>query len=139
MPQFHVEDDLARLVERLASPKPFENITFNDALKRVLERLLGKEAKEALKVEEKADALVAELDAQPAEKQPQHSGKKAPSPSARDWADTVPELKDLKGLSTWKAICDHLKIKTAGDSARRKLKNWVKDNRPKWPDVPEIG
>ena len=36
MPQFNVDEDLAALVERLAEPKPFEHLTFNNALRRVL-------------------------------------------------------------------------------------------------------
>ena len=36
MPQFDVDEDLAALVERLAKPKPFENLSFSAALRRVL-------------------------------------------------------------------------------------------------------
>jgi hypothetical protein len=130
MPQFHVDDDLARLVEKLADQQPFENLTFNDALKRVLEGFItGK--KEA--------ADTGDLDMLVAQSMALYKGqpKKAPSPSAQHWADTVPELKCKKAFMTWKAICDHLKIETAGDSARRKLQSWVKENRPDWPEVPE--
>ncbi|WP_454737190.1 hypothetical protein [Cupriavidus necator] len=135
-----MDDDLARLVEKLANPKPFEHITFNDALRRVLEGFLAKAARGAESAKEEGvdmASLVADLDAMVAEQRSKSYPKKAPSPSAHDWAATVPELKSVKGLSTWKAICDHLNIKTAGDSARRKLQNWVKDNRPKWPAVPD--
>ena len=36
MPQFLVDEDLAAMVEKLAKPKPFENLSFNNALRRVL-------------------------------------------------------------------------------------------------------
>jgi hypothetical protein len=36
MPQFNVDEDLAALVEKLAKPRPFEKLTFNAALRRVL-------------------------------------------------------------------------------------------------------
>ena len=51
---------------------------------------------------------------------------------------SVPDLMTRKGLTSWKAVCTLLRIDTAGDSARRKLKNWVKSNRPGWPAVPDI-
>jgi hypothetical protein len=54
-----------------------------------------------------------------------------------DWLKSIPELSNYTNLNTWRAICDHLKIDVAGDSARRKLKNWVIKNKPEWPDVPE--
>ena len=37
MPQFTVDEDLAALVGKLAKPKPFENLSFNAALRRVLQ------------------------------------------------------------------------------------------------------
>ena len=131
MQKFEVDDDLAGLVERLAKPKPFENLTFNAALRRVLQGL-------GVPVEQSAgddelDRLIAKASDLSA-KEP----KKAPSPSAAEWAASVPELKALRGMTTWKAICDLLKIDTAGDSARRKLKNWAKSNKPSWPAVPDI-
>jgi hypothetical protein len=130
MPQFHVDEDLARFVEKLADQKPFENLTFNDALKRVIERFTSR-TKEAAAADD-LDVLVAKsVDLY--KDQP----KKAPSPSAQHWADNIPELK-RKNFATWKAICVHLDIETAGDSARRKLDSWVKLNRPNWPEVPEV-
>jgi hypothetical protein len=126
MQQFNVDDDIVALVWKLAKPKPFENLTFNGALRRVFHEQLGSTTKEGV-----LDDLE-ELLREPT------GPKKAPSPSASDWVATVPELQNRKGLSTWKAICDHLKIETAGDSARRKLKNWVKTTRPSWPPVPDI-
>lgn len=122
MPQFTVDEDLAALVEQLAKPKPFENLSFNAALRRVLKQhideleLLGAESMVLAK----------------------NAPKKAPTPSAKQWIESVPELKGRTSLTTWKAVCDHLKIDTAGDSARRKLRNWVKANRPAWPSVPEL-
>ena len=46
MPQFNVGEDLAALVERLAEPKPFERLSSNNALRRVLTRF-GQVAAEA--------------------------------------------------------------------------------------------
>ncbi|WP_297484390.1 hypothetical protein [Ferrovum sp.] len=128
MPQFTVDEDIAALVERLAKPKPFENLSFNAALRRVLQEHIKPK-----KVDVELERLLAESLAA-AKKEP----KKTPSPSAELWAASVPELKGKGGLGDWKAICVHLKIDPAGDSARRKLKNWVKAYRPNWPSVPEI-
>lgn len=131
MPQFTVDEDLAAVVERLAKPKPFENLSFNAALRRVL--LNHGEAPQKVTRDEELEQLLAE-----AMTTANAGAKKAPTPSPEDWVATVPELKPRKGLTTWKAICDLLKIATAGDSARRKLKNWVKSNRPLWPAVPDV-
>jgi ADP-heptose:LPS heptosyltransferase len=128
MPQFAVDEDLAALVERLAKPRPFENLSFNAALRRVLQEYINPK-----KVDDDLEQLLAEAMAA-AKKEP----KKVPSPSPQQWAASVPELRNKKGLSTWQAVCELLKIETAGDSARRRLKNWVKANRPKWPSVPGI-
>ena len=128
MPKFTVDDDLAALVERLAKPKPFENLLFNEALKRVLQQHIKPK-----KVDEELEQLLAESMAL-AKKEP----KKAPSPSPQQWATSVPDLKGKEGLNSWKAICNLLDIETSGDSARRKLKNWVRANRPTWPSVPEL-
>ncbi len=128
MPKFTVDEELAALVERLAKPKPFENLSFNDALKRLLQQHITPK-----KVDEELEQLLAESMAL-AKKEP----KKVQSPSPQKWAASVPDLKSKEGLSTWKAICSLLKIETGGDSARRKLKNWVKANRPTWPPVPEL-
>lgn len=129
MPQFNVDEDLAALVEKLAKPKPFENLTFNSALRRVLQNLM-KPAEDDM---EPLNRLLAESMAL-AKKEP----KRAPSPSAGQWIALVPELKNKRGLSSWKALCDHLKIQTGGDSARRRLKNWVREHKPTWPEVPGI-
>lgn len=131
MPQFTIDDDLAALVWQLARPKPFENLSFSAALRRVLKGQKTPEAKHGKR--DALDELLAESMAA-AKAEP----KKAPSPSPTEWVATVPELKGRRGLNTWKAICDILKIDTAGDSARRKLKNWVKSNRQTWPPVPDI-
>lgn len=128
MPQFTVDEDLAALVERLAKPKPFENLSFNAALRRVLQEHLKPK-----KVDAELEKLLAESVALM-----KNEPKKVPSPSPKQWVSTVPELKMKNGLNSWQAICDLLKIETAGDSARRKLKNWVKANRPNWPSVPEL-
>lgn len=126
MLQYSVDKDLAALVEQLAKAhpeaKPFENLSFNAALRRVLERHVD---------------VLELLDAETAV-QMKNAPKKIPSPSPHQWLASVPELKNKKGLTTWKSICDFLKIETGGDSARRKLNNWVKVNRPAWPSVPEL-
>jgi hypothetical protein len=118
------------LVEKLVKPKPFENLTFNAALRLVLTNLAAPTADtgkdELNKLLEDSMAL--------ARKEP----TKAASPRAQQWAALVPELKNKASLTTWKALCDHLKIQTGGDSARRRLKNWVKEHKPHWPAVQEI-
>ena len=123
MPQFNVDEDLAALVERLAKPKPFEHLSFNSALRRVFQEHI-----EHFDLEQLLTESILAM------KEP----KKALSPSPQQWATSVPELSREKHLNSWQAICNLLKIETAGDSARRKLKNWVKANQPKWPPVPEI-
>lgn len=132
MPQFTVDQEVAALVEQLAKPKPFENLSFNAALVKILGHYVSLIEPKKHKVPE-LEQLLAESMAAVA-----GTPKKVPSPSAADWISTVPELKSKKALTTWKAVCDFLKIETAGDSARRKLKNWVKANRPSWPAVPDI-
>lgn len=132
MPQFNVDDDLAALVERLAEPKPFEHLSFNNALRRVLTKL-GQIAVE--KQGQDLEELLAESMALMKDRK---EPKKLPSPSAMEWAASVPDLKNNPSLKNWKAICDFLGVGTGGDSARRRLRNWVKENRPSWPPVPEI-
>jgi hypothetical protein len=131
MQKFDVDDDLAALVERLAKERPFENILFNDALRRVLQRHLTTAMREEKRNEpgnllpEPPSAFRREF-------------KKAPTPSVNAWVEMVPELKRRKELNSWKAVCVQLNIDTAGDSARRKLKKWVRVNRPAWPEVPDV-
>ena len=130
MPQFTVDDDLAELIWQLAKPKPFENLTFNAALKRIH---MDSNASIGGVFAAPTEVNVRGATSQPNERACQ---KKAPSPNPAEWAESVPELRGLGNLSTWKAICDALRIEVAGDSARRKLKNWVKIHHPKWPAVP---
>ncbi len=61
----------------------------------------------------------------------------AATPSASAWRKVVPELADNNSLRTWQAICNYLGIEVGTDSARRRLKQWVNEHRPQWPDVPE--
>lgn len=131
MQQFPVDDELAALVERLARVKPFEHLSFNDALWRVMRAHVLPKATE--NGGDPLDKLVEDAMANAPSLL-----KKAPTPSVSEWVESVPDLKNRKGLTTWKAVCTLLKIDTAGDSARRKLKNWVKANRPGWPLVPDI-
>lgn len=63
--------------------------------------------------------------------------RKTSSPSAREWIEKVPDLHNLSGINSWKDVCNYLSIAVDGDSARRKLKIWVEQNRPNWIRVPE--
>ena len=128
MPRFDVDEDLALLIERLAQSKPFEHLSFSDALRRVL-------IKSGYKGLAKPDAELNEL---LSESLSLAESKKALSPSAEEWAASISELTGNPGLRNWKAICDALGIETGGDSARRKLRNWVKSNRPNWTPVPDV-
>lgn len=130
MPQFIVDEDLAALVEKLAKPKPFENLSFNNALRKVLmEYVPQPQSPPPPKLED----LIAH-----AREVASRAPKKAPTPNASAWAQEVPELRSHRELTNWVAICKHLKIDPAGDSARRKLANWVPVNRPNWPPVPPV-
>lgn len=131
MQKFEVDDDLAALVERLAKEKPFENLSFNDALRRVLQPHLPT----AMPKEQRNES--GNLLPEPIFT-PRWEPKKTPTPSVSAWLEMVPELKNRTELNSWKAVCVQLKIETAGDSARRRLKNWVRVNRPEWPNVPDI-
>lgn len=64
-------------------------------------------------------------------------GSKSPSPSAYTWSRGVPELSKLSERVSWRAICDHLGIHVGGNSARRALKDWARENRRGWPAIPE--
>jgi hypothetical protein len=132
MPNFEVDDDLAELIWRLAKPKPFEQLTFSTALRRILQE--GSAASTPHEMLGTQDSTVLSYGIHPAVRW----HKKAPSPDAAEWAASVPELRGYANLSTWQSICDVLRIEVAGDSARRKLRNWVKANRPSWPAVPDI-
>lgn len=124
--RFFVDDDLVEKVWVLAQPKPFENLSFNDALRRVL--------KQPTRLDElSADDLLAEL----ASDKPKRRTR-AQSPDARLWLAQVPELATNPKLHNWISICRHLGIDANGDSARRSLSSWVADNRPEWPTVPTV-
>ena len=131
MQKFDVDDDLAALVESLAKKKPFENLSFNDALRRVLQS----HSTTSLPTEQRNELgnLLSEHSSPP-----RWEPKKTPTPSVSAWVEKGPELTNRTGLNSWKAVCVQLNIETAGDSARRRLKNWVRINRPKWPNVPDI-
>ncbi len=127
MPQFTVDHDIAVLVEKLAKKKPFETLSFNDALRRIFA---------VDKAQLKNNLTLKDLGLSPHETT-STMAKRAASPSVKDWINQVPELRNKQGLNSWKAVCDALDIETAGDSARRKLKNWVSARRPTWPTVPD--
>lgn len=65
-------------------------------------------------------------------------GLKAPSPSAREWVQQIPELSNLKGLDKWSDICKHYKINPKGASARLVLQKWIKKNKSDWTPVPDV-
>ena len=130
MPQFLVDEDLAAMVEKLAKPKPFENLSFNNALRRVL---MEYGPQEVPTPNAKLEDLIAR-----AREVASRAPKKAPTPSVNDWVEEIPELRSRRELTSWVAICKYLKIDPAGDSARRKLTSWVEVNRPNWPAVPQI-
>lgn len=121
MPKFEVDADVAALVEKLAHRQPFENLTFNEALRRVL----GEIDESALQVPTATVRVHADRQL------------KTPSPDAEVWADSVPELRNTPGLQNWKDICRHLRVDTGTDSARRILAKWVSAHHPDWPPVPE--
>jgi hypothetical protein len=123
MPQFHVDDEVVAIIWKLANPKPFENLSFDTALRRVIG---------FAQVEEHSNSSPEGLTTYVAL-------RRAPTPSAKQWAANIQELKNAPNLNSWKSICDHLKITTAGDSARRKLQKWVEENQPLWPRVPDAG
>ena len=124
MPQFHVDDDVVAAIWRLAKPIPFENLSFSTALRRVIAGF----------------AQVVEHSNNPLEGPIAYTGpRRASTPSAKEWVASIQELKGVADLNSWKSICDHLEIKTAGDSARRRLQKWVESNQPLWPRVPDTG
>ena len=132
MAMYEVDDELAFQVDRLAPRnKPFESLSFQQGLRRVLDQYVSKAPPVDI------PDLARQVAVENAVTTTQTILRKAPTPSAIQWAQSVPELK-FKHFTTWKTITDHLDIDTAGDSARRKLKNWVKTKRPDWPPVPDI-
>src|SRR5579871_3935238 len=115
MQQFEVDDELAALIERLAKPKPFENLSFNDGLWRVMREFVVPTAAETT---QKKDFDLEKL-LEDAMAHRRATLKKAPTPSVIAWVESVPELsRHFQGLTTWKAVCTALNIDTAGDSAR---------------------
>jgi hypothetical protein len=153
MQTYSVDDELAALVEHTAREKPFEQLSFNEALWRVMRRYVigehGEPAPEmrALGPLDGSPTLGHSVSLNPTRPQQRvdleslledlraRQPKKAPTPSARQWASSIPELKD-KNLSDWTEICEYLGLDPAGDSARRFMQRWVKANRPSWPPVP---
>ncbi|MGI2126712.1 hypothetical protein [Shewanella oncorhynchi] len=125
MPKYHVDADVASKIEMLVKKEPFEDLTFNDALIR----LLALVPPEVPNVDEILNNLLASL--------PSKSNVKS-SPRPSDWVKKIPELNDKGKFSTWKSICDFLSIEVGADSARRKLQAWVASHRPHWPSVPEV-
>ena len=157
--EYAIDPEVEALVAELARPAPFE--TFSVALRRLLLQVKNSErptqkigdarwdasnlAKPSSHARQRtAEELLAEFEALPTREQERYDERyqlarreRAPSPDAQSWAASVPGLNEVPGLTTWKAICDHLRIAIAGDSARRRLQKWVQQNRPDWPPVPE--
>lgn len=155
MRTFEIDDELVSLIWQLANPRPFENPSFNDALWRVIRnlstpietpngvegalavagRVLGEQPSLASGVAGgRLISLASLLDGGTG----LAAGRRLPTPSAKSWVAEVPDLSRHRHLTTWKAICDHLDIETGFDSARRKLRQWVRDNKPDWPPVPDV-
>lgn len=138
-----IESDVVALVAELAKPEPFES--FSDALRRVLEGVRdGSGSGQSGVVGRSVDELLADIEALPeadgdrlVERVQQRRRERAPSPDPQLWVGSVSELRNMTGLNSWKAICDHFRINVGGDSARRKLQDWVRKNKPHWPSVPD--
>ncbi len=146
MNAFPVDDDLVALIWERAKPKPFENLTFSQALRKVL-AIESPENNVLYRTNPRpsAEEMLAELanlDEDHLElltqKIKETRSQRASSPSAEKWASQIPALRGRSDLRTWKDICDHFEIKVDGDSARRKLLNWVKKNHAEWPPVPDV-
>jgi hypothetical protein len=133
---YEVDDELAFTVDRLAPRlKPFEQITFQEGLRRVIEEYVPKHPPiPIVEVSELARRVTIEQAFDTA----RNVMKKAPSPSAIEYAKSVPELAKHRHFTTWKTITDHLDIDTGMDSARRKLAAWVRLHKPDWPPVPDV-
>jgi hypothetical protein len=142
MRPFPIEDDVVALVRELGKPQEWES--FSDVLRRVLTELRGRDGNGGKPRDRSVEELFAELDALPnaAEHAEKYVAEKrrirAASPDPQHWGSRVEELRSIRGLNTWQAICSHLRIEVGGDSARRKLQEWVKRNRPGWPPVPDV-
>ncbi len=154
MQHFPIDDDLVQMVWRLAKPQPFEQLTFSDALRRVLAGPPISKTDRQLLV---STGLLAELDElelserllKELEDLPEAIGRleipgwdirrreRKPSPDASAWVASVPDLAGVPGLKAWRAVCTHLGVEVGGDSARRRLQTWVAANRPEWPVVPD--
>ena len=135
MPNFDVDDKLTAIVWKLAKPKPFEQLTFNEALWRIIKEIVSEDGEtshwlDLRRAERNAAVHLADVGIA--------AGRRLSSPRPSAWVAEVPELKKYRHLTTWKAICDHLGIDTGFDSARRKLRQWVRDNKPDWPPVPDV-
>lgn len=143
MKQFPVDDDLVLLVWQLAKPAPFENLTFSDALRRVL-AAISRNSEEVARKPSVVEELLAELAAMDeSEFLTKHPNFEKPrlrvrasSPDVQQWIGKVPELARNTSLRTWQDICNHLQIEVGADSARRKLSTWVRLHKPSWPQVP---
>lgn len=125
MPKYHVDVGVASQIEALVKKEPFEELTFNDALIRLL-ALIPSEIPD---VDEILNDLLAST--------PNKSSVKS-SPRPSEWVKEISELNGKGKFATWKSICDFLSIDVGSDSARRKLQAWVASNRPDWPKVPEV-
>jgi hypothetical protein len=130
MATYEVDDELALVVEKIARKRPFETLTFQEALWRVIREHVQKAGNSGST--DPLEDLMTEVRTQIS-----HGTKKA-SPSVMRWVESVPDLRKHRHLTTWKAVCDHLKVNPGADSARRKLMKWVHINKPDWPPVPDV-
>ena len=146
MTNFPVDDDLLSMVWERAKPKPFENLTFSQALRRVLtatnEKISSPQQALPQPTATELIAAVANMNEDQlvglSQKIKETRSQRAASPSPEDWASKIPALRGKSHIRSWKDICDHFEIQVDGDSGRRKLQNWVRKNHPEWPPVPDV-
>jgi hypothetical protein len=132
MQTFEVDDDLVALIWEKANPKPFEQLTFSSALRKVLTQPapgLDLDSLNAMS-DIDTDALLEEL--------MKMKRERTKSPSVSTWIAQIPELNPIKEVKEWVRVCNYLGIDVGSDSARRKLAAWVKQNKKYWPPVPEL-
>lgn len=146
MTNFPVDEDLVSIIWERAKPKPFENLTFSQALRRVLTDSTEKNNSphQALAQPTPMELLAAVANMNEdqleglSQKIKETRSQRASSPSPEQWASKIPALRGKSHIRSWKDLCDHFGIQVDGDSGRRKLQKWVSKNHPEWPPVPDV-
>ena len=119
MQNFLIDTEVALRIEKLVKNKPFEALTFNEALIRLLDLLEQKgHGKQNTPIPKK------------------EKSKDKARRLRREWVAKIPELSGKCSFNTWAAICKHLGLDPKSSSARRVLRIWVSENKPDWPPVP---